>query len=502
MARSTHARRERHRERARDKAAEAAAVSPSPEIIRAQNDFAFFAEYVTRNSPDPAALAEHHLEWFKHFITEQDTKCLLRIGGPNIDLLAPRGSGKSTQIGLFIAWLIGIHAQAKKVIQIIYISYSLSAARAKSSTIKNIIQSAEYREIFPCVRPHPNKFADDHWCIDYEFAGIKSSGAERFTMYCAGSAGTIASKRASIIFYDDPIKGADQIANPSVREKMERNWYTVIRPTLLEGGRIISIGTRFRPDDIHVTTFCPAKGWVQIEQRAIFENEDGTERSYWPSMWSLEYLQGLRKDDIQSFSFQYLNQIIPLDEIGLHPDWICFEDIPDEFDSYAVGIDLASSLKTKADFTVLMLCGRRDNKFYFLDYRRGKWQGNVAIANQLLDLYEEWHEPGIPFTVYCEAISYQASFQGDFTHYIVNEKEIYDIRCVPWRMKGDKLAHLMSVSGLYANGAIAYNKYRFHKKDDVIRELVEFGSMQHDDGLDSTCIVLQGMGARRRLQAA
>ena len=52
----------------------------------AQEDFGFFCEYVADKPP-----AEHHLEWHKHFITKEDSSCLLHIAGPNVDLLAPRG---------------------------------------------------------------------------------------------------------------------------------------------------------------------------------------------------------------------------------------------------------------------------------------------------------------------------------------------------------------------------------------------------------------------------
>lgn len=406
----------------------------------------------------------------------------------------------STVCGLFIAWAIGIHTLAKKPLQILYLSYSLSAARAKSSTIKSIIESAEYKEIFPSVIPG-KKWSDEYWSIDREYAGIKSTGAEEFTMACAGISGGITSKRSTLVLLDDPIKSADQIANPEIRLKMERNWTTVVRPTLLEGGRVICLGTRFRPDDIHATTFTPEKGWTQIEQRAILTDDDGNERSYWEPMWSLEYLQKLRKDEPLSFSLQFQNLLVRVDEMGLDPSWIHLGNIPSEFDSFAVGIDLASSLKQKADYTVMMLLGRSGDKFYFLDYRRGKWTGNLEKLDALLELYNEWAEPDVPFTVFVESVAYQASFKGDFTTYVVNEKQFYDIHCVPWIMKGDKLAHLMSVTGSYANGAIIYNKFRFRKEDEVIKELTHFGSMQHDDVLDATCLALQGLGARRKLQA-
>lgn len=475
-------------------------VELSEDVLKAQTDFAFFCWYVTRNSPEPVKLAEHHLEWYEHFVTEQNTKCLLRIGGQNIDLLAPRGSGKSTILGLFVAWAIGYHTMHKRPLQILYISYSLSVARGKSATIKIIIESGEYKEIFPMVAPG-SKWSDEHWSIDYNLAGIKSTGSERFTMICAGAAGSITSKRSQLIILDDILKSADQIANPSVREKIERNWFSVIRPTMLEGGRIIGLGTRFRPDDIHATTFTTAKGWTQIEQRAILQDEDGNERSYWEEMWSLEYLKQLRRDDSVSFSFQFMNLIVRIDELGLNPEWIRFGEIPLSFDAFAVGIDLASSLKQKADYTVMTLLGKTEGKFYFLDYRRMKVQGNIEKLDALLELYEEWSDPDVPFTVFTESVSYQNSFKGDFTSYIVNEKQLYDIQCVPWIMKGDKLAHLLSVTGIYANGGVIYNRYKFHMDSEPIKELINFGSTQHDDCLDSQIIALQGMGARRKLIA-
>lgn len=486
------------KERARRKAKKAALnIVLSPEALKAQQDFAFFCEYVTRNSPEPCKPAQHHLEWHQHLVTNQDSKCLIKIAGANIDLLAPRGSAKSTVLGLFVAWALGVHTLAKKRLQILYISYSLNAARAKSATIKSIIESEEYKLIFSCVQ-RGDKWADDYWSIDYRAAGIKSSGTEEFTMVCAGSSGSVTSKRCNLICYDDPIKSSDQIATENVREKMTRNWATVIRPTLLEGGRVICLGTRFRPDDLHVTTFTPDKGWIQIEQRAIYE-VNGELKSYWETMWSLEYLLALQKDDPVAFSYQYLNIIQRINELGLNPDWIHFCDLPNSFDAYYVGLDLASSLKQKADYTVLMLLGKRDNQYYFIDYRRGKWSGNIEKCDALLSLYDEWAEPGIPFTVFAESVAYQASFKGDFTEYVVNQKEIYDITVVPSTMKGDKLAHLMSVTGIYANGIVKYNRYVFHPECAPVKELTDFGSVPHDDAMDASVLALQGAGARRKL---
>ena len=137
--------------RARMKAREATKTIPTKEVMKARTDFAFFCGYVTRNAPEPCIPAQHHLEWHDILVTGKDSKCLRGIAGDNLDLLAPRGSAKSTVLGLFAAWAIGNHAIAQMPLQILYLSYSLNAARAKSSTIKTIIESPEYQEIFPQV---------------------------------------------------------------------------------------------------------------------------------------------------------------------------------------------------------------------------------------------------------------------------------------------------------------------------------------------------------------
>ena len=116
---------------------------PSEEILRARDDFKDFCVAMGK------APARHMLEWHKQLCTGEDSECLIGVGGPNTSILAPRGSAKSTVLGLFAAWMIGRHAAAKKMLRILYIAYMVDISRAKSATIKGILTSAKYREIFP-----------------------------------------------------------------------------------------------------------------------------------------------------------------------------------------------------------------------------------------------------------------------------------------------------------------------------------------------------------------
>ena len=71
-----------------------------PHVTKAQNNFAYFCELMGKPP------AKHMKEWHKAFLTGESNEHLLDIAGPNTCLLSPRGSAKSTVIGLLVAWLI------------------------------------------------------------------------------------------------------------------------------------------------------------------------------------------------------------------------------------------------------------------------------------------------------------------------------------------------------------------------------------------------------------
>lgn len=162
-----------------------------PDVLLARQDFDFFCTKIS--SVFKPTL--HHQVWNRSLITEESNKYLHRIAGQNTSILSPRGSAKSTKLGLFCAWAIGIHAEQQMALQMLYISANRELALAKSETIRNVISSDGYQKIFPFVQPHPKKWASPLWSIDRTAAGIETTGQEEFTCIAAGILGTIASKR-------------------------------------------------------------------------------------------------------------------------------------------------------------------------------------------------------------------------------------------------------------------------------------------------------------------
>ena len=211
------------------KASEESSTNTNTIYNKAADDFHTFCTLLDKPP------AKHMLEWHRHLITGESNKYLLDISGPNLDILAPRGSAKSTALNMFTAWIIGRHTTARLPLQIIYVSYNIATAIPKSRIIRQIIDSSEFRKVFPRVRLRAGMQSDIGWSIDFDFAGIPRVGDEEFTLRAAGLRGSITSKRAHLVIVDDPIKSSADIRNPAIREEMNNNWSSVIAPIIFEG---------------------------------------------------------------------------------------------------------------------------------------------------------------------------------------------------------------------------------------------------------------------------
>ena len=473
---------------------------------KAQEDFAYFCEYVADKPP-----AKHHLEWHRNFITNEDSSCLLKIAGPNVDLLAPRGSAKSTILGLLTAWPIGVHTTAGKPLQILYLSYTVDIARSKSATIKRIIESKRYQQVFPKVKLLKNVTSNEYWSIDHKFAGIDTTGEEQFTLCAAGLKGSVTSKRSHLVMIDDAIKSSSDIGNPDIRKQMEDNWNAVIAPTMFEGGRAICLGTRFRHDDIHATTFNENNNWNQVVLSAIHNDpETGEMVSYWPEFWSLDYLLEKKRQAPIAFSFQYMNQIIRQHELSLAPELIVKAEIATEFDTLGVGIDLSAGIKEKNDYTVMVLGGRIDDRIHIIDYRRIRVMGNLEKLDALKELLADWNilqqdEKGLYYPtmsscdIWSEAVQYQASLEADFKRVCLNQESLWNMVWHPVKgFRSDKLARFRGVIGLFEERKVIFNRYRNFTA--MFEELTNFGVSSHDDCVDALVWLINGLARRGSLQ--
>jgi phage terminase large subunit-like protein len=310
---------------------------------------------------------------------------------------------------------------------------------------------------------------------------------------------------------DDCIKSATDISNPDIRKSMQDNWNAVISPTMFEGGRAICLGTRFRHDDIHATTFNEQNNWQQIVLSAIQQDpKTGDELSYWPEMWSLEYLKEKKRQAPVAFSFQYMNQIVRQGELSLAPELIVKAEIATEFDTLGVGVDLSAGIKEKNDYTVMILGGRIDDRIHIIDYRRMRVMGNLEKLDALKELLNDWSIIGkddnnnyFPTYATCdiwsEAVQYQASLEADFKRICLNDEGLHNLLWHPIKgFRADKLARFRGIIGMFEERKIIFN--RFRNFTNLFEELTNFGVSGHDDCVDALVWLVNGLTKKGKLQ--
>ena len=318
------------------------------------------------------------------------------------------------------------------------------------------------------------------------------------------------SKRSHLVMIDDAIKSSADIGNPDIRKQMQENWNAVIAPTMFEGGRAICLGTRFRHDDIHATTFNEQNNWSQIVLSAVLTDpHTGDEISYWPDMWSLDYLKEKKRQAPIAFSFQYMNQIVRQNELSLAPELIVKADIATEFDTLGVGVDLSAGTKEKNDYTVMVLGGRIEDRIHIIDYRRIRVMGNLEKLDALKELLHDWSVIGkdtneLYFPTYStcniwsEAVQYQASLEADFKRVCLNGDGLYNLIWHPVKgFRADKLARFRGIMGMFEDRKIVFN--RFRNFTNMFEELTNFGVSSHDDCVDALVWLVNGLSKKGQL---
>lgn len=227
--------------------------------------------------------------------------------------IPPRYSKTEIAVVNFIAWALGRYPDA----EFIHTSYSATLASANAFAAKLLVQTEEYREIFPAVGIRDDAKAKAHWMT-----------TEGGAVYATGSGGTITGFGAGkmregfggAIIIDDPHK-ADEAASDQVRKGVI-DWFQ----NTLESRKnspetpIILIMQRLHESDL--TGFLLAGGngekWDHLCIPAI--GDDGA--ALWPTKHSIETLRTMERASPYVFAGQYQQRPAPLAGGEFKPDGI------------------------------------------------------------------------------------------------------------------------------------------------------------------------------------
>jgi phage terminase large subunit-like protein len=418
----------------------------------------------------------------------------------------------STWLCQWIAWIIGTHVNIGIALKIVFVSYVIDVAAAKSRQIKSILESPAYQEVFPLVRPGKIKWGEREWQIDLDLAGIRTID-EPYTLVCSGLGGAIISKRANIILFDDLIKQMSDAVNKSIQDRMVDNYNNGIKYIRFPESRVINLGTRFAKYDIYNRIFV-APYYKVLKQSALLVNQYGEEYSFWePDTlgssfgYPLALLQEERERNYESFLLQRQNEIPQESVDGIREEHIHYGWMPAQFDQLLIGVDLAGSVEKYSDCTAYCVIGIREDVVYICDAWEEKIQGNLQKITKLYHYWEKWHSRcrGTA-TIAVDANKYSSLFRQDLEYYLDNLDKLkieipnvdYDfahifIKDVASAGRGkEKIDRLNSHSGLFENGKVVFNLISEPELPSgqtpikkLVEEIIDFNSNESNDLMDS-----------------
>lgn len=219
-------------------------------IRHAREDLRTYIEVCGRNEDgDRIELDYIHRAWIWHL-----DYCWSR--GLHAMILAPFGSGKSSTLAVpLTTWLIGNNVQ----IRIKFVSNGDDDAQRRVAAAKTIMETADYRDVFPNVLKGPR------WG-DSQVEVVRQRGPIDATLHARGVETRGVGQRADVIIFDDvcdQLNSSEAGRRKKVKEFVSRTWMSRLDQKV---GRALWIATPWDPDDATYDLMHKPK-WCTLVQR-------------------------------------------------------------------------------------------------------------------------------------------------------------------------------------------------------------------------------------------
>lgn len=244
-----------------------------------------------------------------------------------VDLLlsCPPQHGKTELILHGIAWRL----KRDPTLQVFYVSYSADVARTKSRLLRDYALRAgvELRE---------DARAIGEW-VTPEGGGVVAGGFAGFT-----------SRPCQLLVIDDPYGSREDAESAAYREHVHEFYKSTLRIRVHPGGSKIVVHTRWHRDDL-IGRLSTDPEWHYINLAAIGDRGE----ALWPSHRPLAYLEKIRADDDYNWWSLFMGAPRPRGtEVFGSPSY--YDELPASY-YVTVGVDLAYSEKTRADWSVAVV---------------------------------------------------------------------------------------------------------------------------------------------------
>ena len=389
--------------------------------------------------------------------------------------IAPRMGKSEFSSYLFPAYFLGKYPEKK----IIMGTHTAGLSEDFGRRIRNLIDSEEYREVFPQTMVADDQKAAGKWST--------SAGGQ---YYAAGVGGALAGRGADLFVIDDPHSEQDVKSNSRLAFDTAWSWFqTGPLQRLMPGGGIIIVMTRWSLLDLtgrlidYQTKNPEAVPWEIVELPAILNDGEEDEKSLWPEQWSLEALKSTKASiDPRYWNAQYMQQ--PTSEnsaIVSRKMWRIWEpEDPPKCEYIIQSWDTAFETKNNSDYSACTTWGIFYNEeendtpqVILLDAIKDR-MAFPELKVVALKQYKEWE----PDAFIVEKKAAGAPLIQELRALGIPVQEFSPSR------GNDKMVRVNAVADLFSSGKVWAPDTRWAR--EVIEEMAAFPVGEHDDYVDTT----------------
>ena len=382
--------------------------------------------------------------------------------------MAPRHTKSEFASYLFPAWMMGRNPKMK----IIQATHTTELAVNFGRKTKNLIESDDYKDVFPGVNLASDSKASGRW--DTSSGGM---------YYAVGVGSNLAGRGGDLIIIDDPHSEQTAMSNTGFDDAWD--WYTGgPRQRLQPGGSIVLVQTRWSEKDMTGQLLRAqakdgsADQWEVVELPAIFE--DGT--SCWPEYWSLEDLTAVKSSIPPSkWNAQYQQNPTGEENAIIKREWwrVWDQERVPQLEYVIQSYDTAFSKRETADYSAITTWGvfypnegGSGPNLILLDVKKGRWDF-PELKGEALESYQFWE----PDTVIIEAKASGLPLTQE-----LRNMGIPVVNFTPSR-GNDKVTRAHSIAPLFEAGMVWAPDEMW--AEELIEEVAAFPNGEHDDLVDS-----------------